>query len=217
MGLCSTFAALICLTPLAFAADRSAEIQKLEKAGATVRVDNDLVDGARLRVSFAALDDKAVVALRGATHIGSLTIEDASRLTDRSMAIVGTLTGLQELNLGRPGITSTGMSHLKNLKELRKLYLLQATKVYDSGVAYLKDLEHLEELDLSGSAITNSAASTFKGLSSLKLIAVPKTKFGDAGAAELKDMSGLKTLEADISVNAAMALEAAIPGIKVQR
>lgn len=217
MRLCFAFAALICLTPFALAADQSAEIQKLEKAGATVRVDNDLMDGARLRVSFAALDDKATVALRGATHIGSLTIEDASRFTDRSMAIIGTLSGLQELNLGRPGITSSGMSHLKNLKELRKLYLLQAAKVYDSGVAYLKDLEHLEELDLSGSAITNSAASTFKGMSSLKLIAVPKTKFGDAGAAELKDMSGLKTLEADISVKAAMALEAAIPGIKVRR
>jgi hypothetical protein len=209
--------ALFCLTPLAFAAEQSAEIQKLEKAGARVRVDNDLMTTARLRVSFSSLDDKTAVALRGSTHVGSLTIEDASKLTDRSMAIVGTLTGLQELNLGRPGITSTGMSHLKNLKELRRLYLLQAMKVYDTGVVYLKDLEHLEELDLSGSGISNAAASTFKVMPSLNMIAVPKTKFGDAGAAELKDMSGLKILEADISVKAAMSLEATIPGIKVRR
>jgi hypothetical protein len=217
MGLRLSLFSLVCLTPVAVAAEQSAEIQKLEKAGAHVRVDNDLMNGARLRVSFASLDDKAAVVLRGATHVGSLTVEDASHFTDRSMAILGTLNNLQELNLGRPGITSTGLSHLKNLKELRKLYLLQATKVYDSGVAYLKDLEHLEELDVSGSGISNAAASTFKVMPSLSMIAVPKTKFGDAGAAELKDMPGLKILEADISVKAAMALEAAIPGIKVRR
>jgi Leucine-rich repeat (LRR) protein len=207
---------LLCLVPAVYAGDPSAEKQKLEKAGARVRVDNDLMDGGRLRVSFASLDDKSAAVLRGAMHIGSLTVEDASHFTDRSLAIVGTLTNLQELNLGRPAITSAGMSHLKNLKELRKLYLLQA-KVYDSGVLYLKDLEHLEELDLSGSGITSSAASTFKGMPSLKMLAVPKTKFGDAGAAELKELTGLKSLEADISVKAAMALEAAIPGIKVRR
>ena len=208
---------LVCLAPIALAAEQSAEIQKLEKAGARVRVDNDLMNEARLRVSFDSLDDKAAVALRGATHVGSLTVEDASHFTDRSMTILATLTNLQELNLGRPGITSTGMSHLKNLKELRKLYLLQATKIYDAGVAYLKDLQHLEELDLSGSGISNAAASTFKAISTLTMIAVPKTKFGDAGAAELKDMSGLKTLEADVSVKTAMDLEAAIPGIKIRR
>src|SRR5262245_15006398 len=121
MRLFVSLVALTCLAPVAFAADRSAEVQKLEKAGATVRVDNDLMDGARLRVSFASLDDKSAVSLRGATHIGSLTVEDASHFTDRSMTILSTLTNLQELNLGRPGVTSSGMSSLKNLKELRKL------------------------------------------------------------------------------------------------
>lgn len=209
-------AMFVCLAPTALAAEQSAEIQRLEKAGARVRVDNELLDSARLRVSFAVLDDKTAAVLRGATHIGSLTVEDASHFTDRSLAIVGTLGNLQELNLGKPGITSAGLSHLKRLKELRKLYLMEA-RIYDSGVAHLKELEHLEELDLSGSAITNAAAATFKAISSLKLLAVMRTKFGDAGAAELKDLSGLKNLEADISVKAAMSLEAAIPGIRIRR
>src|SRR5262245_60194852 len=104
-------------------ADQAAEVAKLEKAGGDVRIDSDLPMGARVRVSFKALDDKAAVALRGATNIGSLVVEDASRLTDRSMAIIGTLTHLRELNLNKPAITNAGMAHLKNLKELQKLYV----------------------------------------------------------------------------------------------
>jgi Leucine-rich repeat (LRR) protein len=199
------------------AAEPSAEIQRLEKAGARVTVDEALPENARLRVSFTSLDDKAAVALRGATHVGGLVVEDASRLTDRSMAVIGTLTNLRELNLGRPAITNSGMTYLKNLKELRKLYLIDAAKVYDSGVAHLKSLEDLEELDLTGSAITNAAASTLKTMPNLKLLAVLKTKFSDIGALQLKGMSGLKKLEAEVSVKTAMELEGAIPGIGIRR
>jgi hypothetical protein len=213
LGIVSFFA--LCLASVSFA-DQAAEVAKLEKAGGDVRIDSDMPMGARVRVSFKALDDKTAVALRGATNVGSLVVEDASRLTDRSMAIIGTLTNLRELNLVKPAITNSGIAHLRNLKELQKLYIFEA-RIYDSGIAYLKDLDQLEELDLTGSGITNAAAATFKSLGELKLLAVGKTKFGDAGAAQLKDMTNLKSLDAEISVKAAMALEAAIPGIKIRR
>jgi hypothetical protein len=217
MRLCLSLSYTLVLSSAAIAADRTSEIQRLEKAGARVTIDDSMPENGRLRVSFSALDDKTAVVLRGATHIGALVVEDASRLTDRSLAIVGTLASLRELNLGRPAITSAGMAHLKNLKELRKLFLMDAAKVYDSGVAYLKSLEHLEELDLTGSSITSAAAATFKALSDLKLLAVLKTRFADAGALQLKDLTELKNLEAEISVKAAMELEAAIPRIRIRR
>jgi hypothetical protein len=217
MRFCSSLSFLLCLFSAAFAAEEPVEIQRLEKAGARVSIDDSLPEDARLRVSFASLDDKAAATLRGATHVGALIVEDASLLTDRSLAVFGTLINLREINLGRPAITSSGMAHLKNLKELRKLYLLDAAKVYDSGIAYLKSLEHLQELDLTGSSITNAVATTFKAMPGLKLLAVLKTRFTDAGALQLKDMSELKNLEAEISVKAAMALEAAIPGIRIRR
>ena len=47
-----------------------------------------------------------------------------------------------------------------------------------------------------------------------------KTKFGDAGAAQLKELKDLKSLEAvntDLTEKGAMALEAAIPGVRVRR
>jgi len=209
------------LTPLALAAktDEAKEREKLEKAGARVTVDDGMPDAARLRVAFTKLDDKAAVALKGCTHVAALTVEDASKLTDRTLATIGTFRELRELSLFKPAITSAGLTHLKDLKELRKLYLIDA-RVYDAGVAHLKDLDKLEELDLSGTGITNAAGATFKNLPALRLLAVTKTKFGDTGAALLKELKDLKSLEAvntDLSMKGAMALEAAIPGVNVRR
>jgi Leucine-rich repeat (LRR) protein len=200
--------------------EETKESERLEKAGARVSNDSSLPEGSRLVVSFDKLDDKTAVTLKGLKHVGKLTVEDASHMTDKSLAVIGTFTGLQELSLTNPAITNAGMSSLKGLKELRKLYLIDAAKVTDAGVGSLKSLDKLEELDLSGSGITNAAGSTFKELPNLTLLAVSKTKFGDTGAAYLKELKSLRKLEAvntDVSVKAAMALEQAIKGVRVRR
>lgn len=218
MRLALSLIAIACLTPLAIA-DEAKERTRLEKAGARVAVDDAMPDAARLRVTFARLDDKAAAALKGCTHVAALTIEDASKVTDRTLAVVGTFAGLRELSLYKPAITGAGLAHLKDLKDLRKLYLIDA-RLYDSGLAALKELDTLEELDLSGTGITNAAGGTFKELPALKLLAVSKTKFGDAGAAQLKELKDLKQLDAvntSLSVKGAMELEAAIPGIRIKR
>jgi hypothetical protein len=206
--------------PTLLAEEPTDQVARLEKAGATVTVDDSLPEAARLRVTFGKLDDKGAAALQKATQIATLTVEDASKLTDRSMALIGRLTNLRELSLFQAGITNAGMAHLKGLKELRKLYLVEATKVFDSGVASLKGHAKLEELDLSETSITNLAAATFKTFPALKLLAVNKTKFGDAGAAQLKDLKELKRLEAvntELSVKGAMTLESALPKIRILR
>jgi hypothetical protein len=206
-------------TDAADPADESQTAEKIEKAGARVSVDADMPGPAHLRVAFASLDDKSAAVLKNSPHVACLTVEDASKVTDRTLAVIGTLANLRELTLVHPGITNSGVSSLKGLKELRKLFLLEA-KVTDTGVSSLKGLEHLEELDLSGSGITNGAATTFKALSGLKLLAVSKTKFGDAGALQLKEMKELQELDAvntDLSVKAAQALESAIPGLRIRR
>jgi hypothetical protein len=216
-----TLTTIACLTPFALAAatDEAKERGRLEKARARVTVDDGMPDTARLRITFAKLDDKAATALKGCTHVAALTVEDASKLTDKTLTTIGTFHELRELSLFKPAITSAGLAHLKDLKELRKLYLIDA-RVYDAGIAHLKDFDKLEELDLSGTGITNAAGATFKDLPALQLLAVSKTKFGDAGADRLKELKDLKSLEAvntDLSVKGAMALEAAIPGIRVKR
>jgi Leucine rich repeat len=193
--------------------------EKLEKAGAKVTADQSMTGAAGLRVSFATLDDKTAAVLRNCPHIVCLTVDDAAKVTDRTLAVIGTLSDLRELTLTQPAMTNSGLAHLKGLKGLRKLFLFNA-KVSDSGVTYLKGLDDLEELDLSGSAITSAAASTFKELSGLKVLAVSKTRFGDAGAEKLKDLKDLKELDAvntDLTVKGAQSLEAAIPGIRVRR
>ena len=221
MRLVLSLTTLAVLTPFAFAksTEETKEADRLEKAGARVTYDDGMPDTARLRVHFVKLDDKAAVALKGCTHVATLAVDDASKLTDRILTAIGTFAGLRELSLVRASITGAGLAHLKDLKELRKLYLIDA-RLYDAGVAQLKGLDTLEELDVSGTGITNAAGATFKTLTGLKLLAVTKTKFGDSGVAHLKELKDLKTLEAvntDVSVKAAMALEAALPGIRVKR
>src|SRR5262245_16712561 len=199
--------------------DAAQVAEKIEQAGARVTVDEDMPGPAHFRVAFATLDDKSAAVLKNSPPIACLTAEDASSVTDRTLAVIGTLSNLRELTLVRPGITNSGVSSLKGLKELRKLFLLEA-KLTDPGVAYLKGLEHLEELDLSGSGITSGAAATFKAIAGLKLLAVSKTKFGDAGALQLKEMKELQELDAvntELSVKAAQALESAIPGLRIRR
>src|SRR5262245_10724165 len=173
--------------------DASQVANEIKKAGARVTVDADMPGPAHLRVAFATLDDKSAAILKNSPHIACLTVEDASLVTNRTLAAIGTLSNLRELTLVRPAITNGGASSLKSLKELRKLFLLDA-KVTDTGVPFLKGLEHLEELDLSGTGITSGAATTFKALSGLKLLAVSKTKFGDAGALQLREMKELEEL-----------------------
>jgi hypothetical protein len=215
-----TMVAAIATTALAAPMpEETKERERLEKAGARVKVDDRLPTEARLAATFDKLDDKAAANLNGLKHVGKFTVDDASGLTDKTLAVIGTFTNLRELSLTKPGMTNVGMNSLKTLKQLRKLYLIDA-KVYDSGVAVLKNLDRLEELDLSGSGITNAAGATFKELPDLTLLAVNKTKFGDTGAAYLKELKSLKKLEAintDVSVKAAMALEEAIKGVRVRR
>jgi hypothetical protein len=212
--------ALVCLTSLAAAkSDEAKERERLEKAGARVTIDDGMPDAARLRVSFSKLDDKTAATLRGCSHVAAITVEDASKLTDKTLAVIGTFAGLRELALFKPAITAAGLGHLKDLKELRKLYLVDS-RLSDSGLTPLKHLENLEELDLTGCGITSASASTFKEIASLQLLAVSRTRFGDTGTAQLKGMKNLKKLEAmgtDVSVKAAMALEAEIPGIRISR
>ena len=208
----------VCLTAFAVA-DESKERSRLEKAGARVTVDDAMPDVARLRVSFARMDEKSNAALKGCTHVAALTVEDAAKVNDRVLTVIGMFHELRELSLFKSAITGAGLAQLKELKELRKLYLIDA-RVYDASLAPLKDLTKLEELDLSGTGITNAAGAMFKELPALKLLAVSKTKFGDAGAAQLKELKELKMLEAvntSLSVKGAMELEAAISGIRIKR
>jgi Leucine-rich repeat (LRR) protein len=222
MRLIPSLALLVALVPFAHAGrspEEAKEAEKIEKVGGKVTVDESLPEAARLRVTFRTLDDKTAASLKGLKRIAALTVEDASGLTDRTLAVLGTLTNLRELSLTDPKMTNVGMTSLKGLKELRKLYLIDADKVSDGGVAVLKGFVKLEELDLSGSGVTSGAGATFKTLTALKL-AVNKTKFGDAGVAQLKELRDLKKLEAvaaEVSEKAAKGLEDTIKGLRVRR
>src|SRR5215213_2203528 len=118
MRLIPSLSLLFALAPLAAAAgtpEETKEAERLQKIGAEVTVDETLPEAARLRVKFQKLDDKAAAALKGSKRIAALAVEDASAVTDRTLAVIGTLTHLRELSLFQPGMTNAGMFHLKGL------------------------------------------------------------------------------------------------------
>lgn len=198
--------------------DEAKLIARLEKLGANVKVDEDAT-GARLRVTFKKLDDQTSAQLRGLTQLLSLTIEDASRCTDKTLVVISTLTNLEELHLWRPSITNNGVATLKTLKNLRELTLSEC-RIGDAGLAVLKDHAKLETLECSGTLITNNLGLTLQTIPNLKSLGVSKTKFGDTGLLALKDAKNLKSVQAtntDISVKGAQALEKAVPGVRIRR
>jgi hypothetical protein len=79
---------------------------------------------------------------------------DDHRLTDATLARIGQLSRLTELQFGGNAITDAGLASLAKLGELRSLDL-RMTPITDAGVESLKALPALADLDLSG---TNASA-----------------------------------------------------------
>ena len=110
------------------------------------------------------------------------------------------IPNLQSLSLKDTGITDAGLTHLKGLSNLKKLYL-HRSRYYDYrrarfearglttdiGLAQLKQLNSLQELRLDGcKQITDAGLVHLKGLRNLKELKVYHTQVTKAGIAELK-------------------------------
>src|SRR5579885_3687834 len=74
---------------------------------------------------------------------------------------------LRELYLSSPGVTDTGLVHLRKLIELRILYL-KGTSVTDAGLIHINALHHLRTLNLKGTAITDAGLAQVRALTGLR-------------------------------------------------
>lgn len=148
---------------------------------------------------------------------------------DRDMEAVGSLTGLEELNLGaglglgvkQPGagrtetncrltggirITDVGVAKLAKLKGLRMLELSGAA-VTATGLQALREMPRLERLSLwNCRTLGDETAAVLAGLRGMKTLDLSDTGMGDAG---LEKLAGLPALErvylTDTKVTAAAA------------
>jgi hypothetical protein len=131
-----------------------------------------------LELPNAAISDRGVEELRGATNLQVLVLGETSlsnqglamiadlkklqRLNlamtdagDVGMASLATLLRLQSLRIGSPHMTDGGLKSLADAKSLRFLILRQAP-ITDAGLKYLVPLKQLESLYLEGTNVTSA-------------------------------------------------------------
>ena len=108
-----------------------------------------------------------------------------------------------------------GVSHLKELPQLRSLKLFYET---DGGLSLLKHMDKLETLELPGNSITDAGLVHLKGVTGLQELNLNMTKITDAGLVHLKDLTKLKRLRlhlTDVTGAGVADLQKALPNCKI--
>ncbi|QDV17724.1 Leucine Rich repeats (2 copies) [Gimesia panareensis] len=116
------------------------------------------------------------------------------KVTDETLKSLAGLSKVASLNLRGTDVTSAGLAHLKNLKDLTHLHL-EKTKVDDAGMKQLQALPNLEYLNLYGTAVTDAGVAQLGSLKKLKRLYVWQTKVTrPAGLALQEQISGLEVI-----------------------
>ncbi len=115
-------------------------------------------------------------------------------VTDADLALLGTLSSVEEIDLSQTKITDIGLEHLKGLTNVRELSLRYAEYVTDSGVAHIKHWEDLERLSLHGTKVTSRVFGHLASLTSLKNLDIGHTEITDSGFEELAELTRLEKL-----------------------
>ena len=139
-----------------------------------------------------------------------------TKVTDADLAVIASLTDLEQLDLRLTTIGDEGVVHLKGLKRLRFLNLFR-TRTGDAGLKTIGGLPDLETLLIGGTRITNEGLAHVSRLARLKKLSVFDTQIGDAGLDHLTKLSHLETLligKSKISDDGVKRIQAALPKIR---
>jgi len=107
-------------------------------------------------------------------NLERLTVAGSLSFNDDGMAAVGKLTRLQEFRMWHAGPTQEGIKHLKELKNLKSLYLGQRLTYKlpacptDETIPILVELKSLESLQLEEARLSYKALAQLKQLPNLK-------------------------------------------------
>jgi Leucine-rich repeat (LRR) protein len=165
------------------------------------------IDGAGLRhlLALPALEKADLVEVDG--------------LSDESLAFLGKIKGLKELNLGDAAVSSAGLKHLTGLKELVRLDLGWTKDVGDAGMPFVAKLPKLEVLGLGGTKVSDAGLPLLAALPNLKELALMGTPVTDQGLASLAACKGLTTLRLNNKMKTTPAgidrLKKALPALQV--
>ncbi|OWK36527.1 hypothetical protein [Fimbriiglobus ruber] len=179
------------------------------KIGATAEVDKTLDKEARLAVKMPTATNADLLALCKLQEVGAITIDDATKCTekgfealkelpdlqrlvlsrsivgDKEGAVIGSIRTLQVVYLGESRISDAGLAGFAKNKNLQALDLLN-TKVTDKGLAHLAHMTKLEDLNLAGTRVSDAGITHLKGMTGLKLLRLNNSNVTRAGVTELE-------------------------------
>src|SRR5262249_14421160 len=127
-------------------------------------------------------------------RVESVIVADA--FGDSDAALLPYVAEVEHLQLLETQITDEGMRHLKNLKNLRSLWV-DATKIGDDGLAHLAGLVHVKSLHLGRTRVTSAGMQHLKKLAELEELTLGDTAVDDSGMAYLESLPRLRILKLD--------------------
>lgn len=110
----------------------------------------------------ATVTDRGAAFLRYPPKLRSIHLSH-SQITDESLRVFGQMPKLEELSLQGNQFTDEGLSYLKNLAQLRSLWVdMGVTNITDEGVESLFNLKALEELGIQQTYVTEEKVQQLK-------------------------------------------------------
>src|SRR5690606_22558486 len=102
------------------------------------------------------------------------------------MAHVGRLGQLQELVLSVTPLTDAGMTHLRELTQLKNLHLGPSARLTGAGFKNVEGLTRLQRLTLRNLSVTDADLVALRGLTDLRILELSSPRLTDAGMPNLK-------------------------------
>lgn len=138
-------------------------------------------------------------------QIQVITTPNPLLVTDKDLALLTGLAHLVVLDLRGTQITDEALLHLRDLPQLKELYLggsvvtdveppLFHARITDAAIQQITQLSSLEVLSLAKTDITDQGVQQLPRLSNLKVLYLLGTPISDDAVASLAEMKSLESL-----------------------
>jgi len=132
-----------------------------------------------------------VFAALGPNDIQIMNLSTCNDIDDYFMSQIGRLTGLEVLFIAESTLTSQGLKHLTNLKQLKAIAL--PGYIRSNELSFLSELNSLEYLHFAGPMVTDDKMPEVGTLVSLTQLSLTGSDVGK-GLAHLKALKSLRYL-----------------------
>lgn len=148
----------------------------------------------RVILNGVRLTDRDLAHLSGLSDLEELSIySQYAPITDEALVHLAGLTRLKRLDLGRTEITTAGLRHLQNMKELEDL-TIDSPRITDLGP--ISRLPRLRLLMIVNSATNDAEFAALAQANNLVSLTLLHMKVTEAGLDALRDLKNLKVISA---------------------